>query len=62
MRNLSLDPTLYLGTLGVQGRGIGMVTMLQELKREYPKLQYGYFNRTRENFFPAGFETDWPIA
>jgi pyruvate-formate lyase-activating enzyme len=61
MRNLSLDPTLYLGTLGVQGRGIGMVTMLQELKGEFPKLQYGYFNRTRENFFPAGFEADWPI-
>ena len=28
MRNLSLDPTLYLGTLGVQGRGIGMVALL----------------------------------
>lgn len=62
MRNLSLDPTLYLGTLGVQGRGIGMVAMLKELKAEFPKLQYGYFNRTRENFFPAGYEADWPIA
>jgi len=61
MRNLSLDPTLYLGTLGVQGRGIGMTAMLRELKAEFPKLQYGYFNRTKENFFPQGFETEWPI-
>ncbi len=61
MRNLSLDPTLYLGTLGVTGRGIGMVALLRELKATFPKLQYGYFNRTRENFFPAGYETEWPI-
>jgi hypothetical protein len=61
MRNLSLDPTLYLGTLGVQGGGIGMVALLRELKTEFPKLQYGYFNRTRESFFPDGFETEWPI-
>jgi pyruvate-formate lyase-activating enzyme len=61
MRNLSLDPTLYLGTLGVSGRGIGMTAMLRELKATFPGLQYGYFNRTKENFFPAGFETDWPI-
>ncbi|TLM66790.1 MAG: radical SAM protein [Deltaproteobacteria bacterium] len=61
MRNLSLDPTLYLGTMGVAGRGIGMTAMLKELKAFHPRLQYGYFNRTKENFFPAGFETDWPI-
>ena len=61
MRNLSLDPALYLGTLGVQGRGIGMVAMLRELKAAFPQLQYGYFNRTRENFFPPGYEMDWPI-
>jgi len=62
MRNLSLDPTLYLDTLGVQGRGIGMVAMLREVKTAFPALQYGYFNRTRENFFPPGYETDWPIS
>jgi len=61
MRNLSLDPTLYLDTLGVQGRGIGMIALLREVKTAFPKLQYGYFNRTKENFFPPGFETDWPI-
>jgi pyruvate-formate lyase-activating enzyme len=62
MRNLSLDPTFYLDTLGVQGRGIGMVAMLREVKIAFPKLQYGYFNRTRENFFPPGFATEWPIS
>jgi pyruvate-formate lyase-activating enzyme len=61
MRNLSLDPRLYLDTLGVQGRGIGMVAMLRELKADFPTLQYGYFNRTRETFFPPDYETDWPI-
>jgi pyruvate-formate lyase-activating enzyme len=62
MRNLSLDPTLYLDTLGIQGHGIGMVAMLREVKAAFPQLQYGYFNRTRENFFPPGFESDWPIS
>jgi pyruvate-formate lyase-activating enzyme len=61
MRNLSLDPALYLDTLGLQGRGIGMVAMLRELKTAFPQLQYGYFNRTREDFFPPGYQTDWPI-
>ncbi|HKL27292.1 MAG TPA: radical SAM protein [Desulfuromonadales bacterium] len=62
MRNLSIDPVLYLKRLGHQGRGIGMLTMLQELKGRFPGLQFGYFNRTRENFFPPGYENDWPIA
>jgi hypothetical protein len=47
--------------VGVAGRGIGMVAMLQELKDAFPRLQYGYFNRTKERFFPEGFESDWPI-
>jgi molybdenum cofactor biosynthesis enzyme MoaA len=61
MRNLSLDPELYREALGYSSRGIGMVAMLRELKQRFPKLQFGYFNRTRETFFPPGYETDWPI-
>jgi hypothetical protein len=61
MRNLSLDPILYLSSLGVEGRGIGMLEMLRQLKRRFPQLQYGYFNRTRETFFPPGYESEWPI-
>jgi hypothetical protein len=45
----------------VTGRGIGMHRMLELVKREYPRIQYGYFNRTKENFYPEGFEKGWPI-
>ncbi|OGR30379.1 MAG: radical SAM protein [Desulfuromonadales bacterium GWC2_61_20] len=61
MRNLSIDPTMYGEALQVQGEGMGMKTMLDRVKREAPRIQFGYFNRTRENFFPAGYETDWPL-
>jgi len=26
-----------------------------------PNPQYGYFNRTKERFYPDGFEKGWPI-
>lgn len=61
MRNLSIDPAMYQQALNLQGKGIGMLAMLHELKNRFPELQYGYFNRTRETFFPPGYETDWPI-
>ena len=61
MRNLSIDPVMYLQALNLEGRGIGMLAMLRELKGRFPQLQYGYFNRTRDSFFPPGYETDWPI-
>ena len=61
MRNLSLDPTMYLSALKVNGQGEGMLQMLKTHKVRFPKLQYGYFNRTRESFFPPGYETEWPI-
>ena len=62
MRNLSLDPVLYLDSLQVTGKGVGMVKMLKMHKARFPHLQYGYFNRTRETFFPLGYETEWPIV
>lgn len=61
MRNLSIDPELYNREMGVSGRGIGMYRLLERLKREFPRLQFGYYNRTRENFFPPGYEQGWPI-
>ncbi len=60
MRNLSLDPTVYWQAMGEAGEGIGMRAMLDELKGRFPKLQYGYFNRTKETFYPEGYESDWP--
>ncbi len=62
MRNLSLDPVLYLETLECSGQGIGVLNMLISLKQRFPKLQYGYFNRTRDDFFPSGYATAWPIG
>ncbi|HEY5672253.1 MAG TPA: radical SAM protein [Malonomonas sp.] len=61
MRNLSIDPLLYWKTLGANGSGIGMKRMLDRVKREVPRIQYGYFNRLKENFYPKGFESDWPL-
>jgi hypothetical protein len=37
-------------------------SLLERLTREFPRIQYGYFNRTREKFYPEGFETGWPVA
>ncbi|TYO98704.1 radical SAM family protein [Geothermobacter ehrlichii] len=56
MRNLAIDPVLYWSALGVDGAGFGMKRFLDRLKAEHPHLQYGYFNRTRENFYPRGDE------
>ncbi len=61
MRNLAIDPLLYWQKMGVDGRGIGMKKMLDRIKGEVPRIQFGYFNRTKENFYPDGFESDWPL-
>lgn len=50
MRNLNIDPDLYLKATGA-GEGIGISKMVDILKREFPSLQFGYFNRTKENFY-----------
>lgn len=50
MRNLNIDPDLYLKTMG-RGEGIGISKMVNVLKKEFPSLQFGYFNRTKENFY-----------
>jgi pyruvate-formate lyase-activating enzyme len=50
MRNLNIDPDLYLKVTG-QEKGMGVSRMIEVLKKEFPRLQFGYFNRTRESFF-----------
>jgi pyruvate-formate lyase-activating enzyme len=62
MRNLSIDPDYYNRQLGINGGGTGMYQLLQRIKREFPKVQFGYFNRTKESFFPEGYEKGWPIS
>jgi molybdenum cofactor biosynthesis enzyme MoaA len=49
MRNLNIDPDLYCEAMGA-GKGIGISKMIEILKKEFPFLQFGYFNRTKENF------------
>jgi hypothetical protein len=49
MRNLNIDPDFYLKEMG-RGEGMGISKMIEILKREFPRLQFGYFNRTKENF------------
>jgi len=51
MRNLNIDPDLYLKEMG-RGEGMGISRMIETLKREFPSLQFGYFNRTKEHFYP----------
>jgi pyruvate-formate lyase-activating enzyme len=59
-RNLNLDPELYLQTLGgpealmAAGDALGLTTLLNEIRSQYPAVRYGYFN-------PAwGFEEQLP--
>lgn len=61
MRNLCLDPVMYCQAMPSGENAIGMKNMLDQVKQRVPKIQYGYFNRTKDNFFPQGFESDWPI-
>lgn len=61
MRNLSIDPDYYNREMVVKGKGIGMYRLLERLKLEFPKLQFGYYNRTRENFYPPDLENSWPV-
>ncbi|MBC8018452.1 MAG: radical SAM protein, partial [Verrucomicrobia bacterium] len=62
LRNPSIDPDYYNQEMRINGKGIGMYRLLQRLKQEFPRLQFGYYNRTRENFFPDGYEKGWPIS
>jgi pyruvate-formate lyase-activating enzyme len=50
MRNLNIDPDLYLKVMG-RGVGMGISKMIDLLKCEFPSLQFGYFNRTKEDFY-----------
>jgi pyruvate-formate lyase-activating enzyme len=50
VRNLNIDPDFYLNAMG-EGEGMGIPRMIDILKREFPCLQWGYFNRTRDSFY-----------
>lgn len=51
MRNLNIDPDLYLQAMNTQrGEAIGISKMMDIMKREFPHLSIGYFNKTKETF------------
>jgi len=39
----------------------GVTPCFYGIKEAFPKIQFGYFNRTKERFYPEGFEKGWPI-
>jgi len=56
MRNLNIDPDLYHKAMG-GGEGMGISKMIDVLKSEFPSLQFGYFNRIKEHFYPPSQKT-----
>lgn len=50
MRNLNIDPDLYLEKMG-EGQALGIPKMIKILRREFPNLKLGYFNRIKEEFY-----------
>jgi pyruvate-formate lyase-activating enzyme len=51
MRNLNIDPDLYLQAIDSKGgEAIGISRMMDMMREEFPRLIFGYFNRTKETF------------
>lgn len=45
MRNLNIDPEWYLREMDARGgKAMGILRLMERLKREYPALRFGYFN------------------
>ena len=50
-KNLNIDPDFYLKAMDATGEaGIGIRKVKEILAAEFPQLQFGYYNRTKENF------------
>lgn len=51
MRNLNIDPGLYLRTVPpASGQAIGIRSLLRTIRREHPRVEIGYVNRPKELF------------
>jgi pyruvate-formate lyase-activating enzyme len=53
LRNLNIDPELYLETLSeteFPGEPMGVIPWLAEVRRRHPRLSFGYFNPPRGSF------------
>ena len=52
-RNLNFDPIRYwkeMDAVATHGEPIGMGKVLNRIRRQFPKLKFGYFNPPKENF------------
>ena len=52
-RNLNYDPIRYwnnMNTVATHGEPIGMEKLLNRIRKQFPKLKFGYFNPPKENF------------
>jgi pyruvate-formate lyase-activating enzyme len=51
LRNLCIDPELYLQTIPLPaGRPLGIRNFIRTLRREFPRLELGYVNRSKHLF------------
>jgi pyruvate-formate lyase-activating enzyme len=52
MRNLNIDPELYIGCLppGAERQGFGLDTLMMKLREKSQALRFGYFNPPKETF------------
>lgn len=53
LKNLNIDPDLYLREMIIESPPLGMREMVDILKRVNPGLQFGYFNLQRDRFQPG---------
>ena len=52
-RNLNFDPIRYwseMNAADTHGEPIGMEKLLNRIRKQFPKLEFGYFNPPKENF------------
>ena len=52
MRNLNIDPELYIRSLpeNAERQGIGVREFMKDLKKKFPDLRFGYFNPPKESY------------
>ncbi len=52
-RNLNFDPLRYfkiMNAVASSGKPMGMKNLLQQVRKEFPHLKFGYFNPPKEKF------------
>ena len=55
MRNMNMDPDLYLEVVGrPKGPGLGIDRMMEDVHRDFPRIRFGYYNPPKEGWDKAG--------